>query len=290
MKGAALAYTIYPSPGLRPRCDTDLLISKVDIERTRAVLVAQGYAETIGVTGELVSQQCMFVKHDPGGPPHVLDVHWCVVNVHRFASALTLDTLARGSVPLPDLGPAARTPGLAHALLLACLHRFAHHYETDRLIWLYDIHLLAEALSEAEWKNALRFAQDKGLAGICGRSLDAARTRLATQLPPDIAAGFDTAAQADTNEPPDRRWQLLLSDLRAQQTWRKALRLLAEQAFPAPEYMWNKYPQADHRLLPVLYAPRALSGTWKLLARLAPAASRKPVRDAGPLAAKRPAA
>ena len=38
-----------------------------------------------------------------------------------------------------------------HALLVACIHRVAHHRGTERLIWLLDIHLLASRLEEREW-------------------------------------------------------------------------------------------------------------------------------------------
>ena len=34
-----------------------------------------------------------------------------------------------------------------NALVLACIHRLAHHQGRDRLVWLYDIHLLAGRLA-----------------------------------------------------------------------------------------------------------------------------------------------
>ena len=40
LKGAALAYSIYPSPVLRPRADTDLLIPDDDRERLEQALLA----------------------------------------------------------------------------------------------------------------------------------------------------------------------------------------------------------------------------------------------------------
>src|SRR6266436_1779063 len=43
IKGAALAYTHYASPHLRPRDDIDLLIRRADLERASAMLVSIGY-------------------------------------------------------------------------------------------------------------------------------------------------------------------------------------------------------------------------------------------------------
>src|SRR5262249_35556323 len=43
MKGAALAYTVYPEPALRPHADIDLLVAPADRERCTAGLAALGY-------------------------------------------------------------------------------------------------------------------------------------------------------------------------------------------------------------------------------------------------------
>ena len=44
LKGAALAYTLYPEPHLRERCDTDLLLpSREDAERAGRVLQTLSY-------------------------------------------------------------------------------------------------------------------------------------------------------------------------------------------------------------------------------------------------------
>lgn len=40
--------------------------------------------------------------------------------------------------------PNAFAPAASDALQIACLHRGAHHRNSDLLIWLYDIHLLAK--------------------------------------------------------------------------------------------------------------------------------------------------
>jgi hypothetical protein len=268
MKGGALAYTVYPLPELRPRCDTDLLLAREDLDRARPVLAQLGYAEAIGVTGELVSHQQMFVKHDHGHPSHTLDVHWQIVNPQRFAGALTFERLASESLPIPALGRGARTPGIVHSLLLACLHRFAHHYETDRLIWLYDIHLLGQFMSEADWAKALCLAEELRIAPVCGRCIQTVRERLGTALPAQIAAAFESATRHERTVVPERRWQILLSDLRALPSWASRVRLLAEHAFPAPEYILSKYPGKKPWMLPLLYARRALSGTWKLVQRV----------------------
>ena len=127
MKGTALAYSHYPQPACRPRDDTDLLLREADRAAAAAALADLGYVPMNSVSGELVSYQQIFVRRMPGPLSHVLDVHWRVLNPQRFAGLLSYDEIAAAAVPLPALGPGARTPAAVHALLLACVHRLAHH-------------------------------------------------------------------------------------------------------------------------------------------------------------------
>jgi hypothetical protein len=46
LKGASLAYTVYPSPALRPRGDTDLLVREGDLPRVAQILRKLGYVST----------------------------------------------------------------------------------------------------------------------------------------------------------------------------------------------------------------------------------------------------
>ena len=46
LKGAALAYTVYPEPGLRPMRDLDILVPAVQVEAAQAVLLEIGFQAT----------------------------------------------------------------------------------------------------------------------------------------------------------------------------------------------------------------------------------------------------
>ena len=50
LKGAVLAQTIYPDPGLRPMGNLDLLVNRDQIELAVAILKHQEYAEMLGVS------------------------------------------------------------------------------------------------------------------------------------------------------------------------------------------------------------------------------------------------
>lgn len=266
IKGAQLAYTHYAQPWLRPRFDTDLLVPVADRERADAVLRGLGYEPAIQVGGSLVSHQLQYERRDRHGCADVVDLHWKVANPHLFAGALTFDELAAAAQPIPLLGDDAYGPSNVHALILACVHRVAHHRNSDLLIWLYDIHVLADSLSVEERVTFLELTRRKHLRSICAAGLDHARLRFGT---PDPDGWFDQLRLSDGEIEPTaaflqqgrRRVDILWSDLRAVGGWSRKMRLLREHLFPPAAYMRARYGH-DTPLL-VAYADRVVTGVGR---------------------------
>src|SRR4029077_4865821 len=102
---------------------------------------------------------------------HALDVHWKIANRHVIARATSHGDLASRSVAVPALGEAAREVSHADALFLACLHRAAHHHDSEELLWLYDIHLIAEPLPSHDWACIVAAARRGAVQTICHRGL-----------------------------------------------------------------------------------------------------------------------
>ena len=112
LKGAALAYTLYPEPHLRSRCDADLLLpSRDEAERAWRLLQTLGYQRPNAISGDLISYELGCYKTGPGGLTHALDVHWRLSNNALFAERFTFAELAAAAVPVPALGPQARRSG-----------------------------------------------------------------------------------------------------------------------------------------------------------------------------------
>ena len=249
LKGSALAYTLYTTPAHRPRFDSDLLVRHEDMTRVAEVMTGRGYRCPDQVTGELVMHQVDYARKDSQGVWHVYDFHWKVANRQAVAGVLSFDELARDGESIAALGPHARGLSRVHALLLACVHRVAHHPSDDRLIWIYDIHLLAETLSprEAELFGALAVA----------RSVSAVLDRLAG----DRAAGVPEPSAA-LLAPPRSRIDEMLGDLRALPGWSRRARLVYEHAFPPPGYITGAY-MVNRVWLPALYTHRIVRGVWR---------------------------
>jgi hypothetical protein len=274
MKGLPLAYTHYRSPDLRPRGDADMLIRRVEREAASDVLTELGYERVNTMRGELVSSQSSWIKLDGYGVTHSIDLHWRINNCQIFAEAASYDELLNDSVPIQVLG--ARALGPVHALLLACMHRVTHvsaawgvdetrHYG-DRLIWLYDIHLLTSRMSLSELTAFVRLAVERRLKTICIDGLRHSQRCFGTPLPDQILAALSAAGPP---EPSARylapgRLRFLLRDIRSLSNVRDRLRLVREHLFPPAEYMRKKYSVSGRASLSILYLRRAVQGIWRL--------------------------
>jgi hypothetical protein len=273
LKGTPLAYEVYPAPHLRTRTDTDLLILRAHVETARRALGRLGYTSSLLCDGELLFCQFELEKTDEFGVQHAFDVHWKISTQSVFADLLTYDELAAEARPVPALGPPARCPGFVHALLLACLHPAMHHRNVARLVWLYDVHLLASRLSATELDRFVDLATSKRVLAICRHALSTSHALFGTSLPESLLRRMDdvegdepTAAYLQTS----RRWHNeLASNLGGLPDWGRRFKLLREVLFPAPGYIHRAYGVAPGRLatllLPVFYLHRVFRGGVNVL-------------------------
>jgi hypothetical protein len=264
-KGAALAHSHYPAPWLRPRLDTDLLISPALVRRALAALEAIGYARAVSTSGELVLSQASLTRIDKFGIEHALDLHWKIANWQVIAAVLSHAEIASRAVALPAAGADGRAASDRDALLIACLHRSAHHRDSGELLWLYDIHLLADQMSEADWTEFVAAAGRGKVKALLRRSLRLTIDRFQTRVPEGVLRALDPSADA-AREPSavylSRDVRLvdgLVSDLRALPV-RKRARLIAEHLFPPATYIRDRYHVASPLPMAFCYVRRIALG------------------------------
>jgi hypothetical protein len=266
-KGAALAYTCYPEPSLRPRLDTDLLIRHADVTAVCAVFEALGCTRTARPAGELVTHQFTYVsgRH---GLAIAFDVHWKLADPQAFADLFSFDELDLDARPIAGLGRSARTLGDEHALLVACTHRIAHHYDDEILIFMCDIDLLARRLDTRGWDWISALAIDRRICQVTWRGLDLASSLLGTPVPDRVRAALDRRASAAPLrvEPTGaylatglRKVDILHADLRAL-GWRDRVRLIRQHLLPAPSFILQSYGRPWAGVLPFLYLIRIVRG------------------------------
>jgi hypothetical protein len=276
LKGAALGYRVYPEPHLRPRGDLDLLISGSDRKAADAWLTENGY-QRLDAIREAGTFQVTYEQTRTTTPTDDIDLHW-KLNDHRlFADLLTPEQLFQASRPAPRLSPHARTLCGVHAMLHACMHRAAnfttHYYvagediiNPDRLIWLYDIHLLAQTFTAQEWEELCDFAEANQLRAVCGDALLATNRQLNTPIPSSAMQRLTAPGPIEPSAAYLRPGltRKLITDIKAQPTWRARIRLAAEYALPPEEFMRRKYHDRNWPL-PALYLLHLVRGIRKLV-------------------------
>jgi putative nucleotidyltransferase-like protein len=262
LKGAAWAYTAYPEPILRSRDDTDLLIDVADRDRAARALVALGYRPAAENTADLATAQRHFLHVDARRVNHPVDLHWRVANPLAFAGALPFMRVWPRSEAVPAV-VGARALCAVDSLLLACVHRLAHHGDDSNLVWVYDIHLLAHRLTADCWRDLAVEAASSGLCRVTANGLSRSADLFGTAVPSGFLARLaaaDEPRQAAFLRPRVTPLDALASDWRALDTWAGRLRLLRAHVLPARAYMAAKYGTDHAMLLPLLYAHRALGG------------------------------
>lgn len=273
MKGTALAYEIYAAPELRPRSDVDLLVSRERADEAIAAMHALGLASHLTSGDEHGLRQLSLSRTDAFGAEHDYDLHWDVVNTPLFAGALRFEDLLARSVALPRLGPHARGLSRVDALLLACIHRVAHHHDSDRLIWLVDIALLRDRMTPDEHRRFWRQAADARVVGVCMRSIELANEWM-SRAPQDGAEDWLTWEEIERDEPSraflDRTityGEVTLANLRAL-PWRARLQRMWHLAFPPAAFMRQSFGTRSRLLLPALYVWRGVRGIGRLFRRV----------------------
>jgi hypothetical protein len=277
LKGAALAHTHYEESWLRPRLDSDLLIASSERDVVIDTLCGRGYTRPPFITGELVMYQMPFERVGAMGETHAIDVHWRLANPQMLASLPDYEELSSRAVTVHARGHSIRTPSPVDALLLACVHRAAHHDLSDELLWLYDIHLVAQRFTIAEWEDFVRLSSRCQVRALCVDGLCAAQRCFQTPIAGDVLTQLTDSSQSIERSAVYLRKDLtrfdrLRADLRAL-SYAQRVRLLAEHALPPADYIKHKYGSRRRVLLPLWYLRRVVDGVAGWVSQATRAAS-----------------
>ncbi len=273
LKGTALAYDLYLSPATRTRGDSDILIKADDLAAARRVLRGVGFDLHGGndaVAGDYALQE-VWTRSSDGGTAHHIDLHWQLLNAPALGTLLSFDECSADLLPLPRLGPHAFGMDRVRTLIHTCIHRALHvtspyfvngetYYGGDRLIWLHDIHLLANVLTHPEWTTFCDIADAKGISATCLDGLHSAKHFLATMIPARVT---DRIAAAPNLAPTSlylrsRQFGRAWRDLRAIPGLRRKLGYVGARVLPDSTFVRAKYPQLAKFPTALLYARRMI--------------------------------
>jgi hypothetical protein len=268
MKGASVGRTHYPASWCRPRLDLDLLVAGDQRARAFAVVRQLGYLPTGRLPAELVNRQEAFAREITPGLTHTVDVHWEAMNRATFAQRLPGRELLARSTPAPWASGLVHQLDPIDTLLLASVHRAAHHPGDASLIWHYDVWLLARALDRESVDAFCERARHAGVASVCAHELGEARGYFGDAgggaLSEDVTSALAAAGAAE----PSRRFLApgrttlgdAVADFTALPDWSSRARLVREHLFPPRAFIAATYGTRHAAALPFLYAWRIVSG------------------------------
>jgi hypothetical protein len=272
LKGTPLSHTIYPAPGLRPRCDTDLLIPVSARGQVAALMEQLGYKGLYEAPSEYINSQMSYSKQGKFGFSFSYDIHWQVNNNNRnFSQKFTYNRLFMNAVTISTLGENAKTLNNVDALLLACFHRAGHFsHSGDLLIWLYDIHLLCQIITEEETSIFYDKARELKIVFLCGNAIATAKSWFGTAFPMTMNLLLqDTTRESSSMFLQSGRLVGIknhaLLELKTLSTWRERIHFLLQNAFPPTEFMLWRYDKKQKITLPWLYFKRFIEGIYVFL-------------------------
>jgi hypothetical protein len=176
LKGTPVAHLHYPESYLRTRFDTDLYINDADTWAIAALLAENGYRVT-GLNERKYSSKQFGADIAAFQQVHThFDIHYRLSNRVLFRHTLPYEECEKARQPVPALGTNAWTLGTQDLLLHACIHRIAHgrNTERNRILWLYDIHLLWAAMDSSEQEQLVERALQKKIGTLCAEALQSA--------------------------------------------------------------------------------------------------------------------
>ena len=267
IKGSALAHSLYSDSWLRPRTDNDILINKTEFKQYKTEFENLGYQQLTSIKGDYVSYQSTFVKSLSSNVKHILDLHWKISNRQLLANCLKLDDLLTSSIALDcNITATILIPNHINSLLIAVIHRIGHHAHEERLIWLYDIHLLCETLSDDDWKTLLDTVQQKGIATITHEALTLCKKLLASNIPDNILHEMKQAllkpeASAFFLERDHPEWRYFWQDIKGLNTTLEKLKLIKEHLLPSRKYMLIRMKEKN---LIFAYYKRFVNGSKRI--------------------------
>jgi hypothetical protein len=272
LKGTAYAYSLYSTPALRLRGDTDLLIAEADLTLARKALAQLGWIRPFGKPGRFgpMHYQELWQYHDPNGFTHDIDLHWEVTNSRALRHVLDAQRLIGRAHRLPRLSPNALCADPITALTHRAINRAVHaqsgyysldcnEYDPNRLLWAVDLDLLARQLPPKSWQTLANRALVRGIAPVVHDALVFAKARLETPVPGAILkalkqAPSDTPAMRYLTSTDDLT--RALADFRATQGFAARAKFVLARALPSAGHIRAKYPEQGSVPLWRLYARR----------------------------------
>ncbi|CAG0972162.1 hypothetical protein ANRL3_01571 [Anaerolineae bacterium] len=271
LKGAALAATLYPNPGLRGLGDLDILIRVEDRTRVDTLMQANGFTvllELVDRFGDDFRSEKTFVRDDTWSIS--VDLHWHVINVPSYVRKVSVDWFWARTMEVP-FGKFRAHVWNWDAQLLHLIEHFFIHHQMRGVRWSHDIALLlALHQSELHWDEILDAAHQFQVLPALNATLALIEGEWKVPVSASVRAQLDEPRLdwanrigmiIATSERPHVR---VLHDGLSYRSWRDKVAYLFYCFFPSRAYMRTRYRISHSILMPFYYLWRLFLGAWLL--------------------------
>jgi hypothetical protein len=148
------------------------------------------------------------------------------------------------------------------------LHRAASSYhDPNRLIWLYDVHLLISRMSESEWQDFAQIAVRFGIQDICLEPVVKSCKLFAGEMPEMALRALDkrVSTRAGRSRFEKSHLGLMIDDMRQLRGIRSRMELAREYLIPPGEYLLQRYGKTEPYWVPILYFRYLIAGLFERL-------------------------
>ena len=188
IKGAHLAWSIYPDIGLRPMSDLDLLVRHQNLEEALLLVNRMGYAEYLPELMPGMNQEIGHHYHLKDEQGTCLELHWSLVaggNDWRTPPAGWAWSQSEKIVSWHETGVQPLALNLLANLLYLSAHiSLQHGIAPASLGWFFDIHLLIQrAGAQLDWTDLSNKSQELGWSFALGATLSKVQECFNTIIP-----------------------------------------------------------------------------------------------------------
>ncbi len=269
LKGPAYGRTVYPDPALRPGSDLDLLVLPEEFLKSREIMEGIGYRCGLRSFEVFRDFRCEENFTSCANPKEMLPIcfHWALHLFPDKNAGNNVEKLLRTAIEVEvgDLRFLIADP--VDALIHAAAHMLIHHNRDIRLIWIYDIAMLAQNLKgPGDWEILQDRSVNWGARIPVEKALNLAQILTGLQLPEGVSDFSSwpkpTAAEAtamsnalNRHRRPDIKLRLRLS---ACATSRQKVRFIFKFIVPQPDEMRTYYSDGT----PLFFCYFRLWGRW----------------------------
>ena len=244
-KGIPLSLTIYPTPGVRPMGDIDLLVPRLQLPKALALVRTATGQEP----GTLAEDSAMHAVARVGPARLVtMEIHWSLLDISSSSIAGDVGWFLGQQQVISGDGVALLTLRPEAHLLYLCAHAEISHGEGQfRLLRYLDLHQLITRTPALNWQTVVDQAVAFGWTFAVERALGITQHWFATPLPEHLLSELRTRRPNHEDisavlrrQAPANRWEITLNRFAAM-SWGVRLRLAKQLVFPPPAYMRQHY-------------------------------------------------